>query len=77
MQQRFWKYINIKFVHKYTNFIVTQCFQCLIQLQRSSKTILSPISAICEPECLNGGDCVSPDVCSCAAGYTGDICGQG
>ena len=34
------------------------------------------ISAICNPECVNGGICTAPDTCDCsaAAGYAGIDC---
>ena len=34
-------------------------------------------SAVCLPECMNGGECVSPEVCSCKNGYTGARCQRG
>ena len=33
--------------------------------------------AICEPECYNGGKCVSPGVCVCPVGFEGDLCKSG
>ena len=30
---------------------------------------------MCDPACLNGGACVQPDECRCAAGYIGATCG--
>ncbi|XP_063420684.1 epidermal growth factor-like protein 7 [Mytilus trossulus] len=33
--------------------------------------------AICNPDCLNGGTCTAPNVCSCRDGYLGQICGGG
>ena len=33
------------------------------------------ISVECDPECLNGGVCVGPNICNCTGtGFTGDIC---
>ncbi|XP_015913510.1 protein kinase C-binding protein NELL2 isoform X1 [Parasteatoda tepidariorum] len=29
---------------------------------------------VCTQQCLNGGECVAPDLCSCLPGYTGTIC---
>lgn len=34
-------------------------------------------SAICEPECLNGGTCVAPAVCQCPRGFHGETCQEG
>ena len=31
----------------------------------------------CLPDCMNGGECVSPEVCSCKNGYTGARCQRG
>ena len=42
-----------------------------------SKSNLTLIPAICDPVCLNGGDCVEPNICSCASGYKGDVCDEG
>eukprot|EP00094_Tigriopus_californicus_P011122 TCALIF_10733-PA protein Name:"Similar to VWDE von Willebrand factor D and EGF domain-containing protein (Homo sapiens)" AED:0.03 eAED:0.03 QI:146/0.91/0.92/1/0.58/0.84/13/648/1007 len=30
--------------------------------------------ALCRPECLNGGQCIEPDVCACPNGFTGARC---
>ena len=30
--------------------------------------------AICNPSCLNGGECTSPNTCLCRDTYTGAIC---
>ena len=35
------------------------------------------VSAICEPECYNGGKCISPGVCSCPVGFKGNLCKSG
>lgn len=32
------------------------------------------VSAICQQSCLNGGECVQPDVCQCRQGYKGTNC---
>lgn len=29
---------------------------------------------VCDPHCLNGGECVSPNKCECRGGYEGDSC---
>lgn len=29
---------------------------------------------ICDPPCLNGGDCIAPDTCECRGGYEGTAC---
>ena len=34
-------------------------------------------SPVCLPDCMNGGECVSPEVCSCKNGYTGARCQRG
>ena len=31
-------------------------------------------TAICTPECENGGTCTSPGVCTCASGWSGSRC---
>ena len=31
-------------------------------------------SALCYPQCMNGGSCVAPGVCSCAEGFQGYHC---
>jgi hypothetical protein len=33
--------------------------------------------ATCSINCMNGGRCVSPDVCTCPVGYTGTYCQTG
>ena len=33
--------------------------------------------AICEPACLNGGQCDSPNQCTCTAEYKGSLCEEG
>ena len=30
--------------------------------------------AVCTASCLNGGSCISPGTCGCAAGYNGSVC---
>ena len=32
------------------------------------------VLAICNPGCLNGGECVAPNVCACRRGYVGPSC---
>lgn len=34
-------------------------------------------SAICLPECQNGGLCIAPGVCECLKGYHGETCQEG
>ena len=34
------------------------------------------IIAICLKPCENGGECVGPNQCSCAAGWEGQTCDQ-
>ena len=34
-------------------------------------------TAQCTGGCQNGGTCTSPDVCTCAPGWTGSDCGTG
>lgn len=29
---------------------------------------------VCEPECLNGGKCIMPNVCECPGGFKGFTC---
>lgn len=31
-------------------------------------------SALCTPECQNGGSCVLPNLCICTSAYTGASC---
>ena len=31
----------------------------------------------CTPPCANGGSCISPGICSCTTGWTGERCRQG
>ena len=33
--------------------------------------------AVCDPPCLNGGECNSDGSCTCAGGWTGAQCEQG
>ncbi len=42
---------------------------CLIDI-----VILSSITAICKPECLNAGTCSSPGHCTCNSDWTGNKC---
>lgn len=30
--------------------------------------------AVCEQSCLNGGECIEPNVCKCRTGYEGPSC---
>lgn len=34
-------------------------------------------SAICEPDCANGGVCIAPGVCQCLRGFHGETCQEG
>ena len=34
-------------------------------------------TALCEPSCLNGGQCLSPNTCLCPSRWTGDQCEKG
>ena len=36
-----------------------------------------PPSAVCSPNCVNGGSCVAPNNCTCPPGWTGATCSQG
>ena len=38
---------------------------------------LPPPSAVCSPDCVNGGTCVAPNHCTCPPGWTGATCSQG
>lgn len=38
---------------------------------------LSFSSAICQPECVNGGVCIAPGVCQCPRGFHGETCQEG
>jgi len=33
--------------------------------------------AVCSTGCFNGGNCTSPDVCTCTSQWTGRDCRQG
>jgi len=33
--------------------------------------------ALCYPNCMNGGNCTAPGVCSCPLGYQGPYCEGG
>ena len=35
------------------------------------------ITAVCSPDCMNGGTCIEPGECTCAAGWTGNRCEKG
>ena len=41
-----------------------------------TQLLLMHVVAICSV-CYNGGTCISPEVCSCVAGWTGDDCSEG
>jgi len=34
-------------------------------------------TALCYPNCMNGGNCTAPGVCSCPPGYQGPYCEGG
>lgn len=34
-------------------------------------------TALCFPQCMNGGNCTAPAVCSCPKGYQGRHCEGG
>lgn len=36
--------------------------------------VYSSVAAVCDEKCQNGGDCVSPNNCSCVPGFTGAQC---
>lgn len=40
-------------------------------------TLCHMSSAICEPDCANGGVCVAPGVCRCPTGFHGETCQEG
>lgn len=42
----------------------TYCFVCIY-------------TAVCTPQCLNGGNCTEPGVCNCTMEWMGDHCEQG
>ena len=45
---------------------------------RHEKPVTSCIAtAVCDPPCLNGGQCDGPNQCTCTAEYTGSQCEEG
>ncbi len=36
--------------------------------------VLIPLSAVCNPGCINGGECTSPGVCTCNSNWTDATC---
>ena len=48
-----------------------------IKLMDTTNIIKFPFSAVCSPTCMNGGECVRPNECNCAAGYYGAACDKG
>ncbi len=39
--------------------------------------IIIIIIAICEPGCINGGDCIAPNICECFSPFYGPRCAEG
>lgn len=39
--------------------------------------ILISLTAICNPNCQNGGSCTSPNICDCVNGWSGPTCSAG
>ena len=53
-----------------------------IYITRRQKVILTCMRTLfwtdlCNPDCLNGGTCVGPNICICTSGFTGVNCGDG
>ena len=42
-----------------------------------NKIYFFSITAVCNPNCENGGVCVEPNNCRCKVGYTGNLCENG
>jgi len=34
-------------------------------------------AAVCNPQCVNNGTCISPGLCHCTTGWPGDHCTEG
>ena len=55
----------------YTVYIL--CVQTVLYVA----TVLSMYTAVCTPQCLNGGNCTEPGVCNCTMEWMGNHCEQG
>ena len=68
----------ISVIHKKsrTSIIITLINGKFVKNLKYKKNItLLLYTAMCVPECQNGGVCSQPNVCDCVdTGYTGDIC---
>ena len=45
--------------------------------KRVNYNLLIIITAVCDPPCLNGGICTSPNTCQCSSGWSGNACQRG
>jgi len=53
------------------------CLLASFSMYRRSSNDHTFLTAICDPLCLNGGQCTAPGVCQCRSGWSGHHCQQG
>ena len=56
-------------------YIATNCIYVLVKIH--IKTVFICYKAICRAGCFNGGNCTSPEMCTCTSQWTGNNCTQG
>lgn len=76
-------FVAVNITHKITDLVLFQSSLCCIHYQRQClfSMILLGLTQCNSNTCLNGATCISSGTtttitCSCAEGWTGDICSE-
>ncbi|RXG71349.1 hypothetical protein Avbf_00325 [Armadillidium vulgare] len=61
--------LSAKFVQLPDDWEGPQC-----EKSKKEKDCTFNLAAICDPECINGGICLAPNICECSSEFRGPIC---
>ncbi|XP_033122555.1 epidermal growth factor-like protein 8 [Anneissia japonica] len=68
---------HVAYRTRYTKPAVTSKIMCCPGWKLPHKYATSCTEPVCSSKCLHGGKCVSPGICGCQSGWTGQHCEKG